>query len=219
MNTIPSAKVISFDMNGTLTQDHFIEAIWGEGVPRLYSLTRGISLDEAKKYVFVEYDKVGETRVEWYDIKYWFRALGLGDDWRGLLESFQHHACPFPDALPVLQGLGQGYQLVVISNASAEFIDIELGAAGLTGYFTRVLSCTSDFGEVKKTPEVYGKVCNILGIEPEEMIHVGDHRLFDLIAPQESGIKAFYIDRDGSEEEGDFIVHSLTEFWDRIRSG
>jgi len=219
LKTAPSARVISFDMNGTLTQDHFVEAIWGEGVPGLYSLARRIPLDEAKRYVFAEYDKVGETRVEWYDIKYWFRSLGLGDDWRGLLERFQHHACPFPDVLHVLQGLSQEYQLVVTSNASAEFIDIELGAAGMTGYFTRVFSCTSDFGEVKKTPEVYGRVCRSLGIKPEEMIHVGDHRLFDLSAPQEFGIRAFYLDRDGLEEKGDFIVHSLTEFWDRIRLG
>ena len=204
-------------MNGTLTQDHFVEAIWGEGVPGLYSLARRIPLDEAKRYVFAEYDKVGETRVEWYDIKYWFRSFGLGDDWRGLLEGLQHEARPFSDAVHVLEGLSQEYQLIVTSNASTEFIDIELGAAGLRGYFTHVFSSTSDFGEVKKTPDVYLKVCQILGIEPKEMVHIGDHRHFDFTAPRQLGVTAFFLDREG-KEEGSFIVHNLREFWHKIHS-
>ena len=131
MNRNPFATVISFDMNGTLTQNRFVELVWGEGVPRLYSVVKNIPLEEAKEYVFREYDKVGEERVEWYDIKYWFRSFGLGEDWRGLLEGLQHEARPFSDAVHVLEGLSQEYQLVVTSNASTEFIDIELGAAAL----------------------------------------------------------------------------------------
>ena len=91
------------------------------------------------------------------------------------------------------------------------------GAVGLRGYFTHVFSCTSDFDEVKKTPDVYVSVCRILGIEPEEMIHVGDHRHFDFIAPRQLGVTAFLLDREG-KEEGDFIVHDLREFWQRIHS-
>ncbi|RLC91027.1 MAG: HAD family hydrolase, partial [Chloroflexi bacterium] len=58
-------------MNGTLTRDRYAELVWGEGIPSLYSRLNGVSLDEAKEYVFGEYDRVGEGRVEWYDIRYW----------------------------------------------------------------------------------------------------------------------------------------------------
>jgi len=215
LNRNPFATVISFDMNGTLTQNRFTELVWGEGVPRLYSVVKNIPLEEAKEYVFREYDRVGEERVEWYDIKYWFRSFGLGEDWRGLLEGLQHEARPFSDAVHVLEGLSQEYQLIVTSNASTEFIDIELGAAGLKGYFTHVFSSTSDFGEVKKTPDVYVKVCQILGIEPKEMVHIGDHLHFDFTAPRQLGVTAFLLDREG-KEEGDFVVHNLREFWQKI---
>ena len=83
-----SLKIVSFDMNGTLTEDRFIELIWGEGVPRLYSKTKNIPFEQAKEYVFQEYEKIGEGRTEWYDIKYWFRFFGLGEGWRELLKSF-----------------------------------------------------------------------------------------------------------------------------------
>lgn len=210
-----STKVISFDMNGTLTQNRFAELVWGEGVPRLYSLTKNMPLEEAKEYVFREYDKVGDERVEWYDIRYWFKSFGLGEDWKGLLESFRHEAMPFPDAAYVLEGLKREYELIVTSNAFREFIDIELEAAGLKGYFTHIFSCTSDFGELKKTPDVYLKVCQNLGIEAEGMVHVGDHRYFDFTAPQALGIRAFFLDRQG-KERGEFIVHDLREFCQKI---
>ena len=217
MRRLPSVKVISFDMNGTLTQNEFIELVWGEGVPRLYSVTKDLPLEEAKKYVFSEYDKVGEGRVEWYDIKYWFRSLGLGDGWEDMLRSFEHVVRPYSEAAHVLEELNREYKLIVTSNASTEFIDIEMGAAGLKEYFARVFSSTSDFGEVKKTPGVYLKVCLAMGIKPEEMVHIGDHRHFDFTAPQELGIRAFYLDRQG-KEFGRFIVHSLTDFYQKLGS-
>lgn len=198
-------------MNGTLTQDHFIELVWKESLPRLYSSQKNVPLDQAKEYIFNEYDKVSDQRVEWYDIRYWFRFFDLGDGWRKLLESCLHEVKPFPEVVPVLEELGKIYTLVVTTNATSEFAEIELKAAGIKGYFARIFSSTSNFGEVKKTPESYMKICNILKINPEEMAHVGDHRHFDYCAPQKLGVRAFYLDREG-REEGDSIVRDLKEF-------
>ena len=212
-----SYKVISFDMNGTLTQDHFVELVWGHGIPKLFAEACNMPLHEAKAHVFREYDKVGENRVEWYDIKYWFDVLGLGSDWRTMLESFQHAASPFPDAQHVLRLLHNHFDLVVTSNAPAEFIDIELGAGSLRRYFRAVFSCTSDFGEVKKTPDVYRRVCDALGLTPEEIVHVGDHPKFDYEAPRALGIRSYYLDRKG-KHRGEAVVHNLLEFYDRLNS-
>ncbi len=131
--------------------------------------------------------------------------------------SFKNEVAPFPDAVEVLEEMGKQYRLVVTSNASRDFMDIELAAAGLDGYFSNLFSCTSDFGEVKKTPEVYARVCQALSISPQQMAHVGDHRLFDYTAPSQLGITAFHLDRD-SATDGDFVVRDLKEFMNRIRS-
>lgn len=212
-----SINTISFDMNGTITQGRFVELVWGEGIPTLYAQSRGMPLETAKEFVFREYAIVGEQRTDWYDIRYWFRQFGLGEDWTGLLMSFRHEVAPFPEAMEVLERMGREYRLVVTSNASRDFMDIELAAAGLDGYFSNLFSCTSDFGEVKKTPEVYARVCRALSIAPQEMAHVGDHRLFDFAAPSQLGIKAFYLDRNVTSP-GDFVVRDLKEFMAKMRS-
>jgi len=210
-------STISFDMNGTITQGRFVDLVWGEGMPTLYAQSRGISLEKAKEFVFREYAKVGEQRTDWYDIRYWFRRFGLGEDWTGLLMSFRNEVAPFPEAVGVLEEMGREYRLVVTSNASRDFMDIELVAAGLDGYFSNLFSCTSDFGEVKKTPEVYARVCQALSISPQEMAHVGDHPLFDFTAPSQLGIRAFHLDRKAATD-GDFVVRDLKEFMTKIRS-
>ena len=185
-------------------------------MPALYAQSRGIPLGKAKDFVFREYARVGEQQTDWYDIRYWFRRFGLGADWTGLLMSFRDEVAPFPDAVEVLEEMGKEYRLVVTSNASRDFMDIELAAAGLDGYFSSLFSCTSDFGEVKKTPEVYARVCQALSISPQEMAHVGDHLLFDFTAPRQLGIKAFHLDRSAATD-GDFVVRNLKEFMTRIR--
>jgi GMP/IMP 5'-nucleotidase len=212
-----SINTISFDMNGTITQGRFVDLVWGEGIPMLYAQSRGMPLEKAREFVFREYAAVGEQRTDWYDIRYWFRQFGLGEDWTGLLMNFRNEVAPFPEAVEVLEEMGKEYRLVVTSNASRDFMDIELAAAGLDGYFSNLFSCTSDFGEVKKTPEVYARVCQALSISPEQMAHVGDHRLFDFTAPSQLGIRAFHLDRYATAD-GDYVVHDLKEFMTRIRS-
>jgi len=211
-----SVSTVSFDMNGTITQGRFVDLVWGEGVPSLYARSRGISLNKAKELVFHEYAEVGDQRTDWYDIRYWFKRFGLGEDWTGLLMSFRNEVAPYPEAVEVLEQMGKEYRLIVTSNASRDFMDIELAAAGLDGYFSNLFSCTTDFGEVKKTPDVYARVCRALSISPEEMAHVGDHLLFDYTAPSQLGIRAFHLDRSAATD-GDFVVRDLKQFMARIR--
>jgi putative hydrolase of the HAD superfamily len=210
-----SLSTISFDMNGTITQGRFVDLVWHEGLPALYARSRGLPLEAAKEAVSREYDKVGEQRTDWYDIRYWFRQFHLGDDWTSLLMGYRNEVAPYPEAREVLEQLGRRYRLVVTSNASRDFMDIELAAAGLDGYFSRLFSCTSDFGEVKKTPEVYARVCRELSVSPREVAHVGDHHLFDFTAPSQLGIRAYHLDRSAAAN-GDFVVRDLTEFMSRV---
>jgi putative hydrolase of the HAD superfamily len=112
--------------------------------------------------------------------------------------------------------LSQEYSLIVTSNASREFVDIELGTTALRPYFSGVFSATSDFGQVKKTPQVYLKVCEMIDIEPAQMAHVGDHLAFDHDVPRELGIKAFYLDRTG-RASGDSVLQDLGQFVERLR--
>ncbi len=211
----PAIDTISFDMDGTLTGGRFIELVWGEGIPTLFSREKNMSIEEATAVVLKEYADLGEGRPEWYDVKYWFKLFGLGSEWMALLKSFAHEIAIFPEVPDVLTLLRQHYRLVVISNATHEFIEIELGVTQLRDSFDAVFSSTSDFGKVKKTPEVYEGVCRMLGVKPESVAHVGDHELFDFSVPRQLGIRSYYLDR-AAHAAGDHVVHNLQDFVQKL---
>ena len=206
-------EVVSFDMEGTLVDTSFSNLIWEEDIPRLHAEQRGISLEAAREHVLSEYREVGDERPEWYDVGYWFRRLGLLGDWRELLERRRETCLVYPEARVVLDRLMEKHILIVTSNTIREFLEVQLG--DLDGFFTHVFSAPSDFGVVKKSPEFYHRICQIVGVAPEAMAHVGDHLKFDYEAPRQLGIHAYHLDRSG-EAVGDYGVHDLEEFERRI---
>lgn len=207
-------RVLSFDMEGTLVDPYFSHLVWEVDIPRLYAEQRGLGLEEAREHVFRGYREVGEERVEWYDIGYWFRRLGLGGDWRGLLESRRGVCRLYPEVRRVLERLRERYTLIVTSNTIREFLEVQL--LDLKPLFTRVFSAPSDFGEVKKSPEVYMRVCRELDVEPEAVAHVGDHPRFDYEVPRMVGIRAYHLDRE-YKSSGEHVVHNLEDFEKRIK--
>ena len=211
-------KVVSFDLDGTLVKPEYSEWVWGVGIPQLLAQKRGISFDEAKEVVEKEYAKVGDGSLEWYDIKYWFNFFQLNGSWKSLLNRYSHKIKAYPEVSKVLRDISSRYMAIIISNAAREFIDIEVELAELGGYFSRIFSATSDFGEIKKTAGFYGRICQLLRISPREMVHVGDHWEFDYVVPRSLGIRAFYVDRSWNRRGYD-VIRSLEEVEQRLEMG
>jgi len=209
------AKVISFDMDGTLVDPEFTDWVWLHGIPTLYAEKAKLPFEEAKHFVVEEYLKVGEGAIEWYDIKYWFQFFQLEMSWQVLMERYIDKINVYPDVNHILECLKDNFTLVLTSNAGREFIDLELKATGLRRYFNHIFSATSDFGEVKKTIGFYGRICQILGANPKEIVHVGDHYEFDYLVPRTLGIHAFYLDRS-AQKKGDFVIWDLRELEERL---
>jgi putative hydrolase of the HAD superfamily len=206
---------ISFDMDGTLISPEFTDWVWGHGIPTLYSEKYGIPFEASKAFVEEEYRKVGEGALEWYDIKYWFQFFQLKTHWQNLMERYVDKIKVYPDIHPLLARLKNRFSLILTTNAGREFIDIEMKATGLGKYFDKIFSATSDFSEVKKTIHFYHRLCQILGVHPDEIVHVGDHAEFDYLVPRKLGICAFYLDRSGIQK-GDFVIPDLTELEKRL---
>ena len=209
-------KIVSFDLDGTLTDSSYVDSVWLEGIPGLYSIKKNVSFDDARKAVKREYDRVGNEALQWYNLHYWIKKFDLEVSWQDLLSRFEQRIRIYPEVLSVLEELTQrGFRLIIITNANTEFLDFQLASTKIGSYFEAAFSATSDFGMVKKTIALYRKVCSILEIFPREMIHVGDDRSFDYYVPRELGVLAFHLDRAGIYT-GEYVIHSLEDLYKKL---
>ena len=87
---------------------------------------------------------------------------------------------------------------------------------GIEKKFSHIFSTVSDFKKTKKDEEVYDEICNLLNVDGNEIVHVGDNWDSDYIAPLKAGINAFYLDRNG-KMNGEHVVKNLKEFEEKLR--
>ncbi len=157
----------------------FSELVWHHAIPELYARKNGTSLEVARAWVLSQYDQVGDRRLEWYDIKYWFDLLDLGDP-ETVLNSYQHEVALYREVPEVLTSLAGSGRLVVCSGSACQFLHIQL--RDIRHHFEAVFSSVSDYGELK-TAHFYQDVCRRLGVRPQQVAHVGDSRDFDYEIP------------------------------------
>jgi putative hydrolase of the HAD superfamily len=205
-------KLISFDLDSTLVDPAYTTHVWEIGIPRLYAKKHDLPLSEATATVMEAYERIGDARLEWYDIRYWFDFFELPARWQDLIAAHRDKIRAFPEVNEVLQRLVTHYDLIVLSNAAREFVEVEIEEAQLGSYFTRTFSVTSDFGQLKKVPHCYEQVLEIMGAEPSQVVHVGDHYEFDYVVPKSMGIEAYHLDRDGKRPKDEFRVRDLRDF-------
>jgi HAD superfamily hydrolase (TIGR01549 family) len=190
-------KLISFDAEGTLVTPDFSLAIWHEAIPALYAQKNGVDITQARKYVAEEYGKIGDQRLEWYDLRYWFRYLDLGS-YESAIQNCLNKIAYYPEVTEVLSSLASEYTLIVASGTPLELLHFLL--RDVASYFARIFSSVSHYRQLK-SPDFYVKVCEEMGIKPSQVIHVGDSWQFDFLNARQVGIRAFHLDRSGSNHE------------------
>jgi putative hydrolase of the HAD superfamily len=190
-------ELISFDAEGTLVTPDFSQTIWHEAIPALYAQKKGLDFAQAKRCIVEEYGRVGDQRLEWYDIEYWFSYLGLGSS-EPVIQSCLNKIYYYPEITEVLSSLASEYRLIVASGTPLELLYRLL--QDIKPYFARIFSSISHYKQVK-SPDFYLRICEEMGVKPGQVIHVGDNWQFDFLNAQEAGINAFYIDRSGRNHQ------------------
>ncbi|MBK5133765.1 HAD family hydrolase [Candidatus Bathyarchaeota archaeon] len=203
-------KVVSFDLDGTLTDSSFANSVWLEEIPKLYAIKNKISINSAKREVYNNYNKIGNKRIDWYNITFWLERFNLDIPPVELIYSCKNKICLFDDVIPILNKLKSKKRLIIISNARREFMDLEIKQTEIGSYFENIFSATSDFNSTKNAPKVYINICKILKVSPSEMVHIGDDYKFDFEVPNKLGINSLFLDRNAIEKRK-FVVKSLDE--------
>ena len=203
-------QVVSFDLDGTLTDSSFANSVWLEEIPKLYATKNKISINLAKREVFNNYNKIGNKRIEWYNITFWLDRFNLDIAPEKLIYSCKNKISLFDDVIPILNKLKLKKRLIIISNARREFVDLEIKQTEIGSYFEKIFSATSDFNSTKNVPEVYINICEICKISHSEMLHIGDNYKFDFEVPNKLGINSLFLDRNAIEKRK-FVLKSLDE--------
>jgi HAD superfamily hydrolase (TIGR01549 family) len=190
-------ELVSLDAEGTLVTPDFSETIWHEAIPALYAQKKGLDFAQAKESITEEYNKIGVHRLEWYDIEYWFGCLDLGSS-EPVIQSCLNKIAHYPEVVGVLSALAGKYRLVVASGTPLKLLDYLL--RDISSYFVRIFSSISHYRQVK-TPDFYLKICEEMGVDPSQVIHVGDNWQFDFLNASQAGVNALYVDRSGGNHE------------------
>ena len=120
-------KVISFDLDDTLSDSKFDELIWRTEIPKAYAKEKNISFEEAYKTVTTEYKAfVGKVQGNWRDASFWLKHFGLKATWEDLLKEVHHEIKHFDDVIPVLEELSKKFKLVIVSNAERKFLNAKV---------------------------------------------------------------------------------------------
>lgn len=181
---------VLLDMDGTLLDRHFDNHFFEEALPRRYGERLGLDFFDAKRRLLAMYQAV-EDRLEWADLEYWTRTLGI--DLIALSRECEHLIGYLPDSVGFLERLRtMGKRVIVVTNAHPGGIDIKTGRTGLHRHVHGIVGAF-DLGFLKRHPEFWLACQRRLGFDPSRTLYVDDDESC-LAAAQRHGIR--------------FVIHS-----------
>ena len=104
---------------------------------------------------------------------------------------------PHADAQSILRSVkGKGYRIGLISNTGMTpgvTFRTYMGQTGLLEYFD-VLTFSDEVRLAKPSRDIFHLTAQALEIPPDQVVHVGDHLLADVLGAQQAGMKTIWIE-------------------------
>jgi HAD superfamily hydrolase (TIGR01549 family) len=120
----------------------------------------------------------------------------------------------FDDVLPALQWLAQRYPIVALSNGTADVHKIGIGA-----FFVGSVNA-QEVGVGKPDARIFNAAAGSLGLQPQQILHVGDDAHLDVIGARNAGMQTAWVNRSdhlwSQPEEPHATVASLLELCDLL---
>ncbi len=142
-------------------------------------------------------------REKWrayYSLIFW--RLGLGDvvdaAAQQVYDGFNsvEQWLVFPDVWPTLETLKRrGYRIGVVSDWGTRLVDALLLPLGLAPYLDTVV-VSARVGLAKPSSELYRLAASRFGLGPEQVIHVGDSYIHDVLGARSAGMEGVLVDRE-----------------------
>ncbi|MEH6627594.1 MAG: HAD-IA family hydrolase [Motiliproteus sp.] len=201
-------KVITFDLDDTLWS---INPVMVKANQALYQWLQDHAPAFADRYQLQDFSKLRQQVVDQHPqwshsvtairlgvLRHGLSSSGYqGDQLEQLVEQafdcfikarnqveFFHHA------LTMIQQLHKHYQLGALSNGNA---DIEM--VGLSDYLDFCFNADT-VGTAKPDPLMFQQMLEFTDAQPQQVIHVGDHPIHDVLGAQHAGVHSLWVNLD-----------------------
>jgi putative hydrolase of the HAD superfamily len=226
-------RAVIFDLGGTLLDwddwDAATPGRWARTHAHLLTAMPGSRLPGAREFVdaMLAAEAAHWQRVE---LEHWsgppsgvvtegLRALGIHPhepEIVAVLEGYgravDQEAFVFPDSVATLTWLRERkYRIGLLSNTwwAAEWHNSDLATHGLSGLLDEIVY-TSDLPHSKPHPFVFAHVAELLGVEPEACVMVGDRPIDDIGGALVAGMRAVWKTNGAPRPRPEHIVPSAT---------
>ncbi|MDQ7996245.1 MAG: HAD family hydrolase [Luteibacter sp.] len=198
-------RAVSLDLDDTLwpvmpaliEAEHCVDRWLKEHHPEVASAwpieaMRELREQVARDHTHLSHDFSEQRRLT---IRHAFAACGIDDApvdelWR-IYFAARNNVELCPDSLPALNRIVERVPIVAISNGNAD-----LEVIGLHHLFHTRLNAAG-VGVAKPDKRIFLAAADALGVAPEDVLHVGDDPLLDVIGAREAGMRTVWLNRHG----------------------
>lgn len=176
---------VFLDMDGTLLDLEFDNYFWHEYVPLKYAQARDIEFAHAKLLLIEKYNNCRGT-LNWYCTDYWSETLELNI--ATLKLEIASRVTLFPKVKEFLQWLReQNKQVVLLTNAHQDSVDVKFEQTGLQPFFHRVIT-SHQLGYAKEQRQFWPLLARDHEHDPVSTLLIDDN-VSVLKAAQQYGIE------------------------------
>lgn len=162
---------VLLDMDGTLLDKHFDDYFWERLVPEKYAEKHGIAFSTAKDELLAKYKSHEET-LNWTDIEFWSRELGL--EIMALKEQIRHLIEVHSHVEAFLAEMRSRKKKVYIAtNAHDRVLALKMQKTELGRYLTGTIT-SAEMGYPKERQEFWHRVEEELGCRKDATLFVDD---------------------------------------------
>jgi len=186
---------VLLDMDGTLLDKHFDDYFWETYVPEHYSLVHDITIQRAKEELLATYQKV-ENTLDWTDLDYWTRELGLDIPELKIRVNNLIDVHPYViDFLRYVKKIGKS--LFLVTNAHSKTLDIKLQKTAIGKWFDNTV-CAEEVGLPKEDPEFWQGLQKFIPYDAKRTMLAEDTEKI-LVSAQKAGLHhLIYVARPSS---------------------
>ncbi len=178
------------------------------------ALTLGLAADTPEEqHAFEEYHTINESLWKLFEqggitqealryerFRILLEKLGISGDHREsakrFMDTFDSLSYLLPDAIVTLEKLAKGASLVMGTNGFARTQRSRIALAGIGKYFKAIV-ISEEVGTQKPEPEFFRTCIERLGLDPAEVLVVGDSPSADISGAIRSGLNACWFNPKG----------------------